>query len=67
MNANLGDSRVLREGAAGDEVLPEAASEYLECPSCGEARLDHIVWIDSETVRCTTCDAEYAVWAGDRG
>ena len=29
------------------------------CPSCGERLIDHLVWIDDETVRCTTCGSDY--------
>jgi len=38
----------------GDLVRPEAA-----CPSCGEQRIDWLVWTDDETVRCASCGGEY--------
>jgi len=36
-------------------VHPEFA-----CPTCGEVRIDNLVWIDDDTVRCSRCGTEYA-------
>ncbi len=37
--------------------------EYVDpqyaCPTCGERRLDWLVWIEGDTVRCQTCKTEY--------
>jgi len=40
-----------------DEVVSDGA----ECPNCGEPRIDWLVWQNDETVRCTTCGAEYTL------
>lgn len=29
------------------------------CPRCGERHVDHLVWIEDDIVRCTTCGIEY--------
>lgn len=37
----------------------EAVPPGCECPECNEWRMDSLVWIDDEEVRCTSCDAIY--------
>lgn len=37
-----------------DLVPPEDA-----CPQCGERRVDQLVWIDDDTVRCAGCGKCY--------
>ena len=29
------------------------------CPICGERRVDYLVWLDDEWVRCTSCRIQY--------
>jgi hypothetical protein len=29
------------------------------CPHCGEDDIDHLVWLDDEKVRCTSCGTVY--------
>ncbi len=29
-------------------------------PSCQENHIDHLVWIDDDTVLCTTCNTQYS-------
>ena len=29
------------------------------CPKCREARMDYLVWIDDDSVRCVSCGAVY--------
>lgn len=29
------------------------------CPHCGEGDIDHLVWIEDEKVRCTSCGTVY--------
>jgi rubredoxin len=41
-------------GPDDDRVLPGG-----ECPRCGEDRIDFLVWIDDERVRCASCDHVY--------
>lgn len=48
---------VIDPGAEDDE--PELVLFTDRCPCCGERRVDHLVWIDDETVECTTCGAWY--------
>lgn len=40
---------------AAMDLVPEGA----ECPVCGEERVDWLVWLDDETVKCQTCGCEY--------
>jgi len=37
----------------------EAVPPGCECPECSEWRMDLLVWVDDEEVRCTSCDAIY--------
>ncbi len=37
----------------------EAVPPGCECPECNEWRMDSLVWIDDEEVRCTSCDTIY--------
>jgi uncharacterized Zn-finger protein len=30
-----------------------------ECPSCGENRVDYLVWINDEEIECQTCKNMY--------
>jgi rubredoxin len=38
----------------GDRV-----SQACACPLCGEARVDYLVWIDDDFVRCQICQTTY--------
>lgn len=29
------------------------------CPTCGEADMDSLIWINDESVRCATCGEIY--------
>ena len=40
-------------------VEEEVVDDGDECPGCGEFRVDYLVWVDDDTVRCTTCGTEY--------
>jgi len=41
--------------AQADELVAEADA----CPGCHERRVDHLVWQDDKTVKCTTCGKQY--------
>jgi rubredoxin len=40
-----------------DEQL---ADEAHKCPVCGERRVDWLVWINDDQVRCSSCQTVYA-------
>ena len=42
--------------AGREEELVEVENA---CPSCGERRIDWLVWIDDESVECQTCKTIY--------
>jgi rubredoxin len=37
----------------------ERVSAGCQCPQCGEDDIDHLVWLDDEKVRCTSCGTVY--------
>lgn len=42
------------------DAVDEVVDDGYECPECGEARTDYLVWdADGETVKCATCGKEY--------
>jgi len=43
------------ENGAEEELVDVACA----CPSCGERRVDWLVWIDDEWVECQTCKTVY--------
>lgn len=45
------------EKATGD--IDELVADKYRCLSCGENRLDWLVWIEGDTVRCQACGNEY--------
>jgi rubredoxin len=34
-------------------------SQDCACPLCGESRVDYLVWIDDDFVRCQICQTTY--------
>lgn len=40
-------------------VQLDLAAERHACPQCGERRIDFLVWIDDEQVKCETCGQTY--------
>lgn len=63
MNANIAGELTGRGETIRQNAMPKPMTERLDCPNCGELRSDRIVWIDAETVCCSTCDHRFAVWA----
>lgn len=41
--------------------IEELVDDKYRCPSCGENRLDWLIWIEGDTVRCEACGQEYKV------
>ena len=44
-----------------DEAAPDTVPSWYACPTCGERRLDWLVWIEGDTVRCQSCKTTYTV------
>jgi rubredoxin len=44
----------------GDHTEPDRDDRtHYVCPKCGENRIDYLVWIDDDKVRCSICGTEY--------
>lgn len=43
----------------GDDQSDNRVSPGCECPSCGEADADSLVWLDDEQVQCSSCQTIY--------
>jgi hypothetical protein len=52
--------------ANGNNLDHEAVPPGCGCPSCHEADMDRLVWIDDETVECQTCKTRYNPMTGER-
>jgi len=51
---NSADPRVTSAARTEDEVACG-----MECPECGEAEMDLLIWTEADTVICQRCGTEY--------